>query len=162
MYLKHYKSQIWRKKNKELTEAIKGNKKFDATDKIWETRNKISDKFSDKQFVGVKNPETGELTKTRNETMDVMLEYNYGLLKKDVRIGDRLLRGDCDDRGFLIKEPLEERDEENEWDADDEKDALEIAKSMALKIALEEETFPEDLELKLSERLHHNPSFSFL
>ena len=74
---------IWEKRMKEVEASYHTLKKIKITDRIWEMRNKVSYKFQDKQVVAVTNPETGKLTKSREETNNVVLEYNYNLLRKD-------------------------------------------------------------------------------
>ena len=44
---------IWKKRMKEVEQSIHGLKKIKISDRIWETRNNISYKFKDKQFVSV-------------------------------------------------------------------------------------------------------------
>ena len=80
---------IWKKRMKEVEQSIHGLKKHKITDRIWETRNNISYKFKDKQFVSVTDPRTGKLTSSKEETYDAILEYNYQLLRKDVRLRSR-------------------------------------------------------------------------
>ena len=74
---------IWKKRMKEVEQSIHSLKKFKITDRIWETRNNISYKFKDKQFVSVTDPRTGKLTSSKEETYDAILDYNYQLLRKD-------------------------------------------------------------------------------
>ena len=78
-----------KKRMKEVEQSIHGLKKHKITDRIWETRNNISYKFKDKQFVSVTDPRTGKLTSSKEETYDAILEYNYQLLRKDVRLRSR-------------------------------------------------------------------------
>ena len=84
---------IWRKRTKEVQKAIASVEadKFKTNDRIWEMRSRLSDKFSDQQFVGVKNPQTGEMTKTKEDTFQCILDYNYGLLRKDNEEEEELL-----------------------------------------------------------------------
>lgn len=81
-------SQIWKQRTKDVEKAIGDLKKHKVTDRLWEMRGKVSDKYADKQFVGVKNPSTGLMTKDINETFETTLEYNYNLLRKDKDIGN--------------------------------------------------------------------------
>ena len=74
---------IWKKRMKEVEESVLNLKKVKVTDRIWEIRSNVSQKFKDKQFVAVTDPETGRLTQSREETFDVILNYNYNLLRKD-------------------------------------------------------------------------------
>ena len=54
---------------------------------MWEAKKHVSNKYGDKQFVSVINPKDGKITQSREETVDVLLEYNRNLLdkKKTVR-----------------------------------------------------------------------------
>ena len=74
--------QMWHKRLEEVTKSITSLNKYKITDKIWEFRSKTSTKFSDKQFVSIKHPDTGSLTQNREETNEVILSYNYNLLRK--------------------------------------------------------------------------------
>lgn len=112
-------SQIWRQRTKDIEKAVLGLKKHKVNDRIWEVRNTISDKFADKQFVGVKDPNTGEMTKDREETFKVTLDYNYDLLRKDT--------------------------ETEVSDVTKEKRRL---KEIAVELALKDEGFKEDEELE--------------
>ena len=122
--------QIWRQRVRDVEQSVLGLKKKRLNDKIWEMRSKTSDKYNDKQFVGVKRPDNGRMTMNREETFDVMLEYNYDLLKKE--------NGNDND---LDKEDLEVNNEKPE-----EKLMREM-KEFAVKYALEQDGFEEDEEL---------------
>ena len=76
-------NMMWNKRVQEVTKCIKsqGNKKVNL--QIWDVRKKANNKFGDKQFVSIKNPETGQLTQDRSSTYKTALEYNYNLLRKD-------------------------------------------------------------------------------
>lgn len=112
---------IWRKRTKDIAKAIEGvgREKSRTNDRIWKMRSKLSDKFSDTQFVGLENPVTGEMTKTRDETFKVTLDYNYELLRKD-------------------------KDDEEETN---DIAVVREAKRHAIKMALESKEFVEDQEL---------------
>ena len=114
---------IWRKRTKEVEREIASVEasKVRCNDRLWEMRNRLSDKFSDKQFVGVLNPETGKMSKTREETLDVTLKYNFELLRKDRE----------EDRAKLSKEEAE----------------LIEAKEEMVRIAMNQKEFVEDEEL---------------
>ena len=77
---------LWQKRLKEVEKSIHSLNKFKITDRIWEMRNNISYKFKDKQFVSVTDPRTGNLTKSKEETFDAILDYNFELLRKDKNI----------------------------------------------------------------------------
>ncbi len=108
-------SQIWKKRTKDVEDALLGLKKVRTADKVWEMRANISTKYSDRQFVGIKRPESGKLTANRTETYDVMLQYNYDLLRKN----------------------------DDEKETDENKIQREI-KEWAIKHAMEQEGFEED------------------
>ena len=76
-------NMMWDKRVKEATKSIRslGNKKVNL--QIWDVRKKASNKHGDKQFVSIKDPETGQLTQDRASTYKTVLEYNYNLLRKD-------------------------------------------------------------------------------
>ena len=116
--------QIWKQRTKDIEKAILGLGKKKVNDRIWEMRGVTSDKYSDKQFVGVKKPESGEMTSSREETHEVTLEYNYNLLRKD------------DD---------EKETEENK--------VVREAKEFAIKLALEQDGFEEDERLEYKDFL---------
>ena len=49
--------------------------------------------MSDRQFVSIKDPVTGQLTKDRASTFNTALEYNYNLLRKDkVELTQEMMR----------------------------------------------------------------------
>ena len=115
---------IWKKRTKEIEKEISSVEatKVRCNDRLWEMRSRLSGKFSDKQFVGVKNPENGLMTRTREETLDVTLKYNYDLLRKDKE----------DERG-----PSSSRDDQE----------LTEAKEAMVKLAMAQKEFKEDEEL---------------
>ena len=115
-------SQIWRKRTRDVEKAILGLGKKKVNDRIWEMRSVTSDKYSDKQFVGIKKPDTNEMTTDREETYETMIEYNFNLLRKD---------------------DLEEESEESR--------VVREAKEYAIRVALEAEGFAEDEELELKD-----------
>ena len=116
---------IWRKRSKDIEKAIEGvgREKVRTNDKIWLMRNKLSDKFTDNQFVGIQNPVNGEMTRTRDETFQVTLDYNYELLRKD-------------------------KDDE---DVPEEVTAIREAKRVAIQMAMESKEFVEDEELSYND-----------
>lgn len=120
---------IWRKRTKEVEKAIKSveGAKFRTNERIWEMRSRLSDKFSDKQFVGVRNPQTGEMTKSREETFACTLKYNHDLLKKDEE---------------EVDEGEDEKDEGGE-----NMEEIRQAKDEAIKLALSLKEFEGDEEL---------------
>ena len=119
-------AQIWKRRTKEIERSIASLGRVKLTDKVWEMRSIVSDKFSDRQFVGVKNPETGSITQDREETYDVLLEYNRKLMNKD----------EVEKEGESIEE-----DKEEEL-------SMKEAKKYILKEALEADTFEEDEKLE--------------
>ena len=76
-------NMMWNKRIDEVTKCMTslGNKRVNM--KVWDVRKRVNNKFADKQFVSVKDPKTGELTKDRASTFDTVLDYNYNLLRKD-------------------------------------------------------------------------------
>ena len=74
---------MWHSRIKEVTKSIESLNGRNITDKIWQLRAKTSTKYTDKQFVSVKDPKTGMLTKNRQETFRTLLDYNHELLRKD-------------------------------------------------------------------------------
>ena len=59
------------------------SKKKKPVDRVWELRKKTSFKFKDKQFCAIRDPETGKLSTSRDETYQILLKYNKELLRKD-------------------------------------------------------------------------------
>ena len=153
---------IWKQKTRDIKQAISGIKKFDENGKVWEMRSKISDKYSDKQFVSIKNPETGGLTRSRDETMQVILKYNYNLLKKGVE-GEKLIGGNGkvieeikerekggdeeyeEEEGINLGEDEGELDDDREDEGEEEHELR--AKIFVLKRALDEQTWEMDKEI---------------
>ena len=98
----------------------------DASSSIWwrpalETgRKKTSEKYSDKQFVSIKHHETGVLTRTREETNEVLLSYNLILLQKDKVIKTEEILQDDVIQDIIIKCGMEEeeleKDKEFTWE----------------------------------------------
>ena len=115
-------SLIWKQRTKDVEKAILGLGKKKVNDRIWEMRNVTSDKYSDKQFVGVIKPGSKEMTVNREETFETTLQYNHDLLRKD---------------------DLDKETEEHK--------AVREAKEYAIKVALESEGFEEDEELRLDD-----------
>ena len=115
-------SIIWKKRTREVEKAILGLGKKKVNDRIWEMRNVTSDKYSDRQFVGVKIPGSNEMTSNRDETFETTIEYNFGLLRKD---------------------DLEEESNEDR--------AVREAKEYAIKVAMESVGFEEDEELDFND-----------
>ena len=115
---------MWKKRTEEVEKEIMSVEahKIKANDRIWEMRNRISDKFGDKQFVGVRNPDTGRMTKTREETIEVTLKYNENLLRKDKEEDDERL---SEEERVLIK-----------------------SKEEAVRIAMNQREYREDEELE--------------
>ena len=86
-------NMMWNKRMEEVTKCIQsqGNKKVNL--QIWDVRKKASNKFGDRQFVSIKDPVTGQLTKDRASTFNTALEYNYNLLRKDkVELTQEMMR----------------------------------------------------------------------
>ena len=115
---------MWKKRTQEVEKEIASVEasKIKANDRVWEMRSRMSDKYSDKQFVGVRDPDTGLMTKTRDETMEVMLRYNHNLLRKD-------------------KQEDEDRMTEEER-------TIRRGKEEAVRIAMDQKEFREDEELE--------------
>ena len=105
---------LWRKRIKEIESAVKGLKKRKVTDRIWELRTNTSNKFADKQFVSVRRPDNGELTKSREETFATMLDYNTNLLQKD--------------KDFLA--------DNGNWEAENEEEEMAIRRQKAKQIVI--------------------------
>ena len=114
--------QIWKKRTKDIEKAILNVGKVRTNDKIWEMRSRTTDKYGDKQFVGVKRPGTEVMTGSREETFEVVLQYNHDLLRKD--------------------------DEEKE---SEENKRMRELKEFAVKHALDHEGFEEDEEFELED-----------
>ena len=74
---------IWKSRIKEVENCLKGLKKKKPVDRVWELRKKTSFKFKDKQFCAIRDPETGKLSTSRDETYQILLKYNKELLRKD-------------------------------------------------------------------------------
>ena len=115
-----------------MEQAVLGLKKVRTADKVWEMRSNISGKFSDRQFVGVRRPENGVLTASRDETYDVTLTYNYNLLRKnDVENESEENRAQRELKEFAIRHAMEL----DSFDDDDEltlKDFEEVVKKIKL------------------------------
>ena len=115
--------QIWRQRTKEVERAVESMEKVRLTDRVWEMRGKLSEKFDDRQFVGVRDPKSGKITQDREETFDVLINYNEELMKKD----------------------------ESEEEEDEELIALQEAKKFILEEALKADTFAEDETLTVED-----------
>ena len=76
-------NMMWNKRIEEVTKCMEsiGTKKVNL--QVWDVKKKVSNKYNDKQFVSVKDPKTGILTKDRATTFETVLDYNYNLLRKD-------------------------------------------------------------------------------
>ena len=109
-------SKMWHNRLKEVSKSIDTLGKHKINDKVWELRNKISNKYSDKQFVSVKDPHTGALTQDRQSTYNTILDYNFDLLRKDKIVKDAELEKLDAESDLLIecgKELLEDEDEKS-------------------------------------------------
>ena len=86
-------NMMWNKRIDEVTKCIQsqGHKRLNM--QVWDVRNKVNNKYGDRQFVSVKNPVSGELTQDRASTFHTTLEYNYNLLRKDkITLTDKMKR----------------------------------------------------------------------
>lgn len=113
-------SKIWHKRIKEVSKSISSLGKKKICNKVWELRKKTSEKYSDKQFVSIKHHETGVLTRTREETNEVLLSYNLILLQKDKVIKTEEILQDDVIQDIIIKCGMEEeeleKDKEFTWE----------------------------------------------
>ena len=111
---------IWHNRLNEVSKSINSLTKRKINDKVWELRSKTSLKYADQQFVSVKDPETGLLTRNREETYECMLNYNYGLLRKDKVINDEEMDESDAFKDILIESGMKakelEKDAELTWE----------------------------------------------
>ena len=110
-------SQLWKQRTREVEKSIRSLGKTRLTDKVWEMRSIVSEKFADRQFVSVRDPETGKITQDRDETYNVTLKYNVDLMSK-----------------------------ESSESGSEESVAMREAKDFVVRAAMEAGTFDEDLQ----------------
>ena len=112
--------KVWHKRLDEITKCVNSLGKTKITDKIWSLRAKTSNKFSDRQFVALKDPKTNLVTRSRAESYKVMLDYNESLLKKNQVDKDDELQESEDFKDIIIEfgmsSPEPEEDKELTFD----------------------------------------------
>ena len=111
---------MWHNRLREINKSIDSLSKYRINDKVWELRSKTSLKYADQQFVSVKDPNTGYLTRNREETFQCTLDYNYDLLRKDKVEKDEEMEESDALKDILIDSGLKakelEKDKELTWE----------------------------------------------